>query len=70
MSHQVLATPPVLVDLSGAMALLGIRRSAVYRHLKTGKLRAVKAGGRTLFRLADLQAFADALPPFAPSEAD
>lgn len=44
--------------------LAGVGRSFVYEQIAEGRLRAVKAGSRTLIRCGDAAAYLDALPAF------
>jgi Helix-turn-helix domain len=53
--HEKSETLPLLVGVEKACELLAIRRTHVYKE----KLRPVKLGRRTVFRYADLVAFAD-----------
>jgi len=53
---------PLLVNLHSACRITAHSRSSVYAAIKDGRLIAVKAGKRTLFRMTDLQAFVASLP--------
>jgi len=44
----------------------GVGRTNVYKAMKEGRLRAVKAGSRTLIPIEDAIAFMTALPPARP----
>jgi excisionase family DNA binding protein len=41
----------------------GIGRTSLFEAIRLGKLKAVKAGSRTLIRHDDLMAYLDSLPP-------
>ncbi len=47
---------PLAYTLSAASAACGLSRATLYRHAKTGRLRLVKVGGRTLVDAASLRA--------------
>ena len=51
--------PPLLVGISESCELLSIKRTFLYKLIAEEKLRPVKLGRRTVFRYADLIAFAD-----------
>jgi excisionase family DNA binding protein len=57
--HEKSETLPLLVGVEKACELLAIRRTHVYKLIAEEKLRPVKLGRRTVFRYADLVAFAD-----------
>jgi excisionase family DNA binding protein len=57
--HEKSEIPPFLVGVEKACELLSIRRTHVYKLIGQGKLRSIKIGRRTLFRLDDLRDFAD-----------
>jgi excisionase family DNA binding protein len=59
--HRAYGTVPEAVMYSG------LSRSAVYAALRRGKLKASKAGRRTLIRFSDLDEYLAALPPFQAS---
>lgn len=44
-----------------AAKIAGIGRTTLFEEIKAGRLRALKAGRRTLIRRADLEAWIDAL---------
>lgn len=55
--------PDALADpVPAACARLGISRSTLYLEIAAGRIRAVKAGGRTLVRRVDQVAWMDSLP--------
>jgi excisionase family DNA binding protein len=56
---EKLETPPILVGVERACELLAVRRTLIYKLIAEEKLRPVKLGRRTVFRYADLVAFAD-----------
>ncbi len=65
------AIEPVTVPIAQAVAISGMSRSAVYRELAAGNLRAVKQGARTLVLVDSIRAYIASLPPatFRPAKA-
>ena len=62
--------PDALADtVPAACARLGISRSALYLELASGRLRGVKAGGRTLLLRVDQDAWANSLPAITAKRA-
>jgi excisionase family DNA binding protein len=57
--HEKSEPLPLLVGIEQACELLSIQRTHVYKLIAEEKLRPVKLGRRTVFRYADLVAFAD-----------
>lgn len=53
---------PAAYDLATAVAVSGIGRTRLYAYIKAKKLKARKAGRRTVILASDLQAFLDSLP--------
>ncbi len=53
---------PVAYDIATAVAVSGIGRTRLYAYIKAKRLKARKAGRRTVILAADLQAFLDSLP--------
>jgi excisionase family DNA binding protein len=49
--------------IAEACAVAGIRRTSLYRAIRSGKLRAIKCGGRTLVLPDDLRRWLEGLPP-------
>ena len=47
----------------------GIGRTKLYEEINAGRLKAKRAGGRTLILASDAKAWADALPAFRPAKA-
>jgi excisionase family DNA binding protein len=45
----------------------GVKRTFTYEELKAGRLKAMKAGSRTLIRRADAEKWLKALPPLTPA---
>ncbi len=62
---------PIAVPIAEAVSVSGMSRSAVYRALATGDLRAVKQGSRTLVLVDSIRAYLASLPPatFRPARA-
>jgi len=54
---------PALLSLNAAAEYLGLCRDSIYRLAGLGKLKAVKAGGKTLVTTESLQAYVASLPP-------
>ena len=57
---------PIAITVPEAVRLTGLSRSALYEALKQQKITAKKAGRRTLFLVADLEAFMGSLPSYEP----
>lgn len=53
---------PIAVSIAEACRMSGLGRTTIFAEIKVGRLRAVKAGGRTLIRLTDLRNYLDSLP--------
>ena len=53
---------PVAYDIATAVAVSGIGHTRLYAYIKAKRLKARKAGRRTVILAADLQAFLDSLP--------
>ena len=47
----------LLYNLKEVMALTGLGKTTLYRHIKEGNLKPRKIGGRTLFSLDDVKEF-------------
>ncbi len=62
---------PIALPISEAVALSGMSRSAVYRELAEGNLRAVKQGTRTLVLVESIRTYLASLPAatFRPARA-
>lgn len=56
------------LGITDAARVAGVGRSTNYEEINAGRLKARKAGRRTLIARADLQAWLDALPNRAPSQ--
>jgi excisionase family DNA binding protein len=54
--------PVVSVDVLGAVAATGLGRTKIFEAINQGRLRARKAGRRTLIHIDDLNAFIRSLP--------
>lgn len=55
--------PSLRVSVNEAARSLGISRSRLYQHLRTGEISAIKDGRTTLFLVSELQRFANAAQP-------
>ena len=53
--------PPTLHKLSAVSTRTGLSRSALYREMKSGRLKTVKIGRAVRVRETDLNAFIDSL---------
>jgi excisionase family DNA binding protein len=53
---------PIAVSIREACAVLGIKRSTIYREIAARRIRAVKAGKRTLIPVTSLVGWLAALP--------
>lgn len=62
---------PIAVPIAEAVSFSGMSRSAIYRELAAGNLRAVKQGSRTLVLVESIRAYLANLPPatFRPARA-
>jgi len=56
------STEALALPITEAARLLGIGKTKLFDLVRTGALPAVRLGGRTLIRRADLEMFAAALP--------
>lgn len=59
MSNEAL---PLAHNIDGAVQRVGIGRSKLYEEIRTGRLRTVKVGKRTLILEKDIERWLDALP--------
>jgi excisionase family DNA binding protein len=55
-------TSPYSLAISEVSRRTGIGRTSIFEAIRQGRLRAIKAGSRTLIRMEDLRAFLDSLP--------
>jgi excisionase family DNA binding protein len=55
--HRKSSTSPILLDVEEALAQLKVSRGLLYRFMRTGQIKFVKLGNRTLFRPADITNF-------------
>ena len=62
---------PIAVPIPEAVTFSGMSRSAVYRELANGNLRAVKSGSRTLVLVESIRSHLASLPTatFRPAKA-
>jgi len=61
-THETQKPGPILVSFADARTISGLSRSAIYRQLTAGNLRAVKGGARTLILLQSLIDYVNSLP--------
>lgn len=54
MQSTVSQSPPLLVTMDTAAAMLSVSRSTVYRMTKRGELRVVQIGSKTLVEMKSL----------------
>jgi hypothetical protein len=54
---------PILISIAEARIIAGLSRSAIYRQMAAGNIRAVKGGSRTLIVLQSLVQHLESLPP-------
>jgi hypothetical protein len=54
--------PKVTYTIDEARAATGLGKTRLYEEMKLGRLKAVKAGKRTLITAASIAAWADSLP--------
>ena len=70
---QAVVPPPDVYSIDGFGRAFGFGRSFIYEEIGAGRLRAVKAGRKTLIRRTDALAYIDSLPPITelgPHEPD
>lgn len=53
----------ITVTIPQACELTGLGRSSIYRLFEGGQLQRLKAGSRTLIKVADLEAYIESLTP-------
>ncbi len=53
---------PIAMTIADVSRLTGIGRTSIFEAIRQGRLRAVKAGSRTLIKADNLAAFVDSLP--------
>ena len=53
---------PLAVSIPEGCRMIGLKRSSMYREVNDGRIKAVKARGRTLLPVASLRAWLAALP--------
>jgi excisionase family DNA binding protein len=59
---------PINLLIPDAVQVSGISRSRLYEALREKKLRAIKAGRRTLIPVAELEAYLASLPSYGEGE--
>ena len=57
---------PAVYTIAEACAVARIRRSTLYKHIRSGHLRAIKIGGRTCVPVHALYSWLEAMPPANP----
>jgi excisionase family DNA binding protein len=57
---------PAVYTIAEACAVAGIRRTTLYKEIRSGDLRAVKIGGRTVILVNDLRRWLDCRPAITP----
>jgi hypothetical protein len=57
------AVEPALLSIPASSEFLGLSAASIYRLIGLGKLKAVKAGGKTLLTMPSLKNYAASLPP-------
>jgi hypothetical protein len=62
MPDQFPAADVIAVPIQRASLVSGMSRSAIYRELAAGNLRAVKHGARTLVLMDSIRAYVEGLP--------
>ncbi len=62
MPTQTYSMEPIAVPILKASAISGMSRSAIYRELGAGNLRAVKQGARTLVLVDPIKGYLAGLP--------
>ena len=55
---------PLALTIPEAVAASRMSRSAIYEAMKSGSLKAQKAGRRTIIKTSELERFISALPAF------
>ena len=50
-------------SIAEACAIAGVRRTTLYKNIRTGKLRAIKIESRTFILAPDLYRWLDGMPP-------
>jgi excisionase family DNA binding protein len=60
---------PIAMTIRDAVKVSGLSRSKIYAELKDGRLRALKAGGRTLILRAELERYFERLSNQSPQQA-
>lgn len=60
--------PDKLYTIAEALPFLGVRRTSVYGHINSGRLRAVKLGRATRLLGRDISAFHKSLPGFISTD--
>jgi excisionase family DNA binding protein len=59
---------PLAYTIAEACAIAGIRRTTLYKHIRAGKLRAIKIGQRTFFLRDDIHRWLEGMPPIVPAQ--
>ena len=56
----------IAYSIAEACAVAGIRRTTLYKEIRSGGLRAVKIGGRTIILVDDLRRWLNGRPSIIP----
>lgn len=59
---------PLVYSITEACALLGIRRTSLYKIIRSGKLRAIKIGRRTFFLRDEVRRGLQERPSIVPNQ--
>ena len=62
-------TDNLAYSVKGAAGVIGYSPAKAWQEIREGKLRAVRAGGRTLVLRRDVEAYLDALEPVTDAPA-
>lgn len=57
MKVSVTVSEPLRVGVPEAARILGVSRAQLYKHIKSGAIKAVKDGSRTLFTMTELRRY-------------
>jgi excisionase family DNA binding protein len=63
-------TDRLAYSIAEACAVAGIRKTRLYKEIRSGDLRAVKIGGRTVILADDLRRWLNGRPPIIPDQSE